>query len=194
MAGEAIVIDPGDEADLLLGRLDSLGARPRLLVLTHAHFDHFAAARSIAEATGALIALHPDDESLYAMLVDQGRLFGFEFSSPRPADRKLADGETLVAGTVEISVLHTPGHSPGSVCFLLGGERPVLFSGDTLFRESVGRTDLWGGSSRVLGESIQGKLFELPDDLPVVPGHGASTTIGHEKRENPFVGGGRRFW
>jgi hydroxyacylglutathione hydrolase len=193
-AGEAIVVDPGDESGGLLERLTVLKARPRLLVLTHAHFDHFAAARAIAEATGASIALHREDESLYGMLVEQGRLFGFLFEEPRPVDRHLEDGDLLAAGNVELSVIHTPGHSPGSVCFLYGGEKPILFSGDTLFLESIGRTDLWGGSSEVLSKSIHDRLFVLPDDLSVIPGHGAPTTIGHERRANPFVGGGRRFW
>jgi glyoxylase-like metal-dependent hydrolase (beta-lactamase superfamily II) len=121
------------------------------------------------------------------MLARQGRLFGYRFEDPEPVTAPLAHGETVSFGAASIRVIHTPGHSPGSACFLVEGEVPVLFSGDTLFRESIGRTDLWGGSFPTIERSIRERLYVLPDALRVIPGHGDETTIGHEKRHNPFV-------
>jgi glyoxylase-like metal-dependent hydrolase (beta-lactamase superfamily II) len=183
----AAVVDPGDEAGLILGALERAGARAAVLLHTHAHFDHVAAAGAVHRATGAPIRLHPEDRFLYDMLAEQGKLFGFRLDDPEPDTAPLADGETIPVGESAIRVIHTPGHSPGSVCFLAGGGEPVLFSGDTLFRESIGRTDLWGGSFPAIERSIRERLYSLPDALRVVPGHGEETTIGWEKRRNPFV-------
>ena len=183
----AAVVDPGDEAPRILGALERANARAAVLLHTHAHFDHVAAAGAVHRATGAAIRLHPEDRFLYDMLADQGRLFGFRFDDPEPVTAPLADGETITVGGGTLRAIHTPGHSPGSVCFVADGDAPVLFSGDTLFRESIGRTDLWGGSFPAIERSIRERLYSLPDALRVVPGHGEETTIGWEKRRNPFV-------
>ncbi len=186
-SGQAVVIDPGDEAGRILDALGRANASAAALLHTHAHFDHVAAASAVHRATGAAIRLHPADRFLYDMLPEQGRIFGFRFDEPEKAVEPLADGETIPVGSAGIRVIHTPGHSPGSVCFLADGGAPVLFSGDTLFRDSIGRTDLWGGSFPEIESSIRKRLYALPDALRVVPGHGEETTIGREKRRNPFV-------
>jgi len=185
--GRAAVVDPGDEPERILAALDRAGAEAAVLLHTHAHFDHIAGAAAVHLATGAGIGLHPADRFLYAMLREQGRLFGFRFDDPVEPTLPLADAEEIPIGSSAIRVIHTPGHSPGSVCFLAEGDPGVLFSGDTLFRESIGRTDLWGGSFPEIERSIRERLYSLPETLRVVPGHGEETTIGWEKRRNPFV-------
>lgn len=190
---EAIVLDPGDEADLILGVLARNGLRAVALLHTHAHFDHAGVTARVKRETGAPIYLHDGDLPLYGRIPDQGRLFGFSFEKPEAVDHALAEGDRIACGTGFLEVLHTPGHTPGSVCFRLGGESPVLFSGDTLFRRSIGRTDLWGGSMPQLLSSIETKLLTLPGDLPVLPGHGDETTIAEEGRLNPFVGSRSRI-
>lgn len=185
--GEAAVVDPGDEPEAILDSLARAGAKAVLLLHTHAHFDHIGATGALREATGAAVCLHPEDFGLYRSLPEQGRVFGFSFASPPPVDRAIADGEILRFGESRLRALHTPGHSPGSTCFLLEGDPGVLFSGDTLFRQSIGRTDLWGGSFPAIEASIREKLYRLPERLLVIPGHGEPTTIGEEKRGNPFV-------
>jgi glyoxylase-like metal-dependent hydrolase (beta-lactamase superfamily II) len=186
-SGLAAVVDPGDEPARILAALDRAGARAAVLLHTHAHFDHIGGTADVHRATGAAIRLHPDDGFLYDILVEQGRLFGFRFEKPAAVTAPILDGEEIAVGDSAVRVIHTPGHSPGSSCFLIGGESPMLFSGDTLFRGSIGRTDLWGGSFPVIERSIRERLYSLPDDLAVVPGHGEATTIGHEKKHNPFV-------
>ena len=186
-SGLAAVVDPGDEPTRILAALDRAGARAAALLHTHAHFDHIAGTADVHRATGAAIRLHPADGFLYEILVEQGRLFGFRFEPPAEVTSPLSDGEEISVGGSTVRVIHTPGHSPGSSCFLIGGATPILFSGDTLFRDSIGRTDLWGGSFPTIERSIRERLYPLPDDLAVVPGHGERTTIGHEKKHNPFV-------
>jgi len=187
--GLAAVVDPGDEPERILAGLERAGARAATLLHTHAHFDHIAGTAGVHRATGASVRLHAGDRFLYDLLVQQGKLFGFRFEEPVAVTADLSDDEEIAVGGSAIRVIHTPGHSPGSTCFLVGGETPVLFSGDTLFRGSIGRTDLWGGSLETIERSIRDRLYVLPDGLDVVPGHGEATTIGHEKRENPFVPG-----
>jgi glyoxylase-like metal-dependent hydrolase (beta-lactamase superfamily II) len=187
-AGEAIVVDPGDDLERILSFLAGARLRAVALVHTHAHFDHVGASAELARATGAPILLHAGDSPLYAALPEQGRAFGLPVGEPGPVSRLLAEGDLVACGSGALEVLHTPGHTPGSLCFRMGGDRPVLFSGDTLFRRSVGRTDLWGGSTEDLLASIREKLLVLPGDLPVVPGHGDGTTIAEEARLNPFFG------
>jgi|PersoiStandDraft_1058852.scaffolds.fasta_scaffold14369_2 hydroxyacylglutathione hydrolase len=184
---QAAIVDPGDDAEEILAALARLDARPVVLLHTHAHFDHIAAARRVHEVTGAVIALHSADRFLYDRLAEQGRMFGMSFEEPAPIGRDLSDGEEVPFGDSLIRVLHTPGHSPGSCAFLLESTDRVLFSGDTLFSGSVGRTDLWGGSFDTLVASIREKLYCLPPELRVVPGHGEETTIGKERASNPFV-------
>jgi len=185
--GLAAVVDPGDEPARILAGLERAGARAVTLLHTHAHFDHIGGTAGVHRATGAAVALHPADRFLYDILVQQGKLFGFRFEAPVAVTAELSDGEEIAVGASTIRVIHTPGHSPGSTCFLVGGETPVLFTGDTLFRGSIGRTDLWGGSLETIERSIRERLYVLPDGLDVVPGHGEATTIGRERRENPFV-------
>jgi glyoxylase-like metal-dependent hydrolase (beta-lactamase superfamily II) len=185
--GAAAVVDPGDEPERILAALDRAGATAAALLHTHAHFDHIAASGAVHRATRAPIRLHPEDRFLYDMLPEQGRLFGFRFDEPEKTTAPLVDGESIPIGSSAIRVIHTPGHSPGSVCFLTGGEAPALFTGDTLFHESIGRTDLWGGSFPRIERSIRERIYSLPEELRVVPGHGDETTIGWEKRRNPFV-------
>ena len=186
-SGLAAVVDPGDEPARILAALGRAGAHAATLLHTHAHFDHIAGTADVHRATGAAIRLHPADGFLYDILVEQGRLFGFRFEQPAAVTSPLSDGEEILVGGSTVRVIHTPGHSPGSSCFLIAGETPILFSGDTLFRDSIGRTDLWGGSFPTIERSIRERLYPLPDDLAVVPGHGERTTIGHEKKHNPFV-------
>jgi hydroxyacylglutathione hydrolase len=186
---QAVVIDPGGEASRILAALERNGARAVTLLHTHAHFDHIAATAEVHRETAASIRLHPEDDFLYGMLVRQGAMFGFHFEEPDPVTAPLSDGEAIGFGASSVRTIHTPGHSPGSTCFLLSGPAPVLFTGDTLFRDSIGRTDLWGGSFPAIERSIREKLYVLPEDLRVMPGHGEETTIGREKSGNPFVRG-----
>lgn len=187
-AAEAIVLDPGDEPDRIVSALSRNGLRAVALVHTHAHFDHVGVSARVRRETGAPILLHEADLPLYGILEDQARLFGLPVERPGAVDRYLSDGDRIACGAGFLEVLHTPGHTPGSVCFRLGGERPHLFSGDTLFRRSIGRTDLWGGSMPEILSSITKRLLTLPGDLAVLPGHGEATTIAEEARLNPFVG------
>ena len=185
---EAIVVDPGDEPDLILAVLSRNDLKAVALVHTHAHLDHVGISALLKRVTGAPILMHEGDLPLYDNLEQQAALFGFELEAPGTVDRFLKHGDRVACGTGSLEVLHTPGHTPGSVCFHLGGEKPLLFSGDTLFRRSIGRTDLWGGSTPQILSSIRARLLTLPCDTKVLPGHGESTTIGEEARLNPFVG------
>lgn len=183
---EAAVVDPGGDAEAIIEALKKHGLTCKYLLHTHAHFDHILGARAVKEATGAKICLHQGDRWLYENLAKQGSLFGFKTSDPLPVDRYLNHQEEVEIGKIKTSVIHTPGHTPGSLCFSLEGKDSVLFAGDTLFRRSIGRTDLWGGSFEQIIDSISQRLFKLDDSTLVIPGHGTETTIWEEKRENPF--------
>lgn len=186
---EAAVIDPGGDPALILGTLEELEATTRWILLTHFHFDHIMATPELIRETGAPLAIH---EAEARLLAKPPALFRFA----RPdvpgltADRLLRDGDTVTVGEVTLEVLHTPGHSPGGVSFYAAGAG-IVFCGDALFAEGVGRTDFPGSSAEQLVRSIRERLFVLPDDTVVYPGHGPSTTIGHERRANPWVGEGR---
>lgn len=186
--GEAIVLDPGGEPDRVLEALSRHGLSAVALVHTHAHLDHCLSSARLAAETGAPILMHGDDLALYADLARWGRMFGVPVETPGKVARTLAHGDRVGCGSGALEVLHTPGHTPGSLCFRLEGERGVLFSGDTLFRRSVGRTDLPGGSWDDLVASIEKRILTLPGDLVVLPGHGEETTVAEESRLNPFVG------
>lgn len=186
---EAAVIDPGGDADHIIELCEKQGYKIKYLLHTHAHFDHIVGARAVKEKTGAKICLHQEDQWLYDNVDKQGKLFGFKFDAPLPIDHYLNDEEELSIGNVKTTVIHTPGHTPGSSCFSLAGKDSILFAGDTLFHGSIGRTDLWGGSFDQIIKSIKGRLFELDDSTEVITGHGESTSIWAERRENPFVGG-----
>jgi len=198
---EALVVDPGDEAPRILEALARDGLKAVKLVHTHAHFDHLMATGEVAAATGAGILLHRGDRWLWDHAVLQTEMFGVgradgqRWAGPPAPTLELAGDEAVAFGRREARTLHTPGHTPGSICLLVEspGETPLLLSGDTLFRGSIGRTDLWGGSTPTLLQSIRERLLPLPDATVVVPGHGAETTIAEEREHNPFVGGSGNF-
>jgi glyoxylase-like metal-dependent hydrolase (beta-lactamase superfamily II) len=188
---EALVVDPGDDAERIRAVLERLGGRAVKVVHTHAHLDHVLASHDVAGPGSADVLLHPGDRWLWDHVAVQASLFGWPPVALAPPTGELRDGQSLAFGRREAGVVHTPGHTPGSVCFLLGSDgeaAPLLLSGDTLFRESVGRTDLWGTSFEELAQSIEERLLTLPDETTVVPGHGPPTTIGHERDHNRFVG------
>ncbi len=186
---EAAVIDPADDGERILAEAQGAGLAIKKILLTHGHFDHTGAASFIKEKTGAPIYIHKADEE---MLSDGVKALAF-FTPDRPfvtcsPDTLLGDGDTVTQGDVTFRVISTPGHTAGSVCFLCGGDggRGVLFSGDTLFKDSIGRTDMYSGSSDTLMRSLD-KLRELDGDYDVYPGHGEPTTLAAEKRYNPFL-------
>jgi len=183
---EGIVIDPGGDAPLILEAIKRLELQIQLVVNTHGHFDHIMANREVMEATEAPLAIHPDDA---AMLTNPLRSFSFflgKFRPSPPATVSLQEGDLVPVGTLSLQVLHTPGHSPGSVSLWQEQEKAV-FSGDVLFNMSIGRTDFPGGSHLTLLQSIRDKLFALPDSTVVYSGHGPKTTIGFERAHNPFL-------
>jgi glyoxylase-like metal-dependent hydrolase (beta-lactamase superfamily II) len=182
---EGAIIDPGGNPDRILAEVDRLGLEIKYILNTHAHFDHTDANGALVEATGAPLALHPQERALLEA-AGGAALFGLH-ADPSPApDLDLQDGDELTVGQLRFEVLHTPGHTPGHVCFHEPNEK-ILFDGDLLFFRGVGRTDLPGGSWQQLMHSIQDVLFALPDDTVVYSGHGQKTTIGDEKRSNPWL-------
>lgn len=190
---EAIVIDPGGDADDLIDEISKQGLVVKSIVATHAHFDHLIAAQRIREVTGAPFHLHGDDTPLLDWYEQSGIMFlGVKLPPPPDIDTRPKEGDVLEAGSARLEVLHTPGHSPGSISLLgRSEEAPVLFAGDLLFAGSVGRTDLPGGDTETLVRMIRNKVFPLGDDLEVYPGHGPPTTVARERRSNPFVGDAR---
>jgi glyoxylase-like metal-dependent hydrolase (beta-lactamase superfamily II) len=187
-SGEAIVVDAGDEAPRVVGRLAALGVRATHLLHTHAHIDHVGALAEMRERTGAPGLLHHADLPLYATLAEQATWLGVAPPRSVAPDGDLTEGDTFRAGGASLEVLHTPGHTPGSTSFALrtGGETTLL-TGDTLFAGSVGRWDLGGTSLEDIVRSIRTKLLPFEDRTVVVPGHGPETTIGIERRSNPFL-------
>ena len=186
---EAVLIDPGDEADELLGAVRDLDVEVQHVLLTHAHLDHITGVARAKETFEVPVYLHRDDLFLYEAVVQQGEMFGFKVR-PQPPIDVYYDGSVIRFGDYEVRVHHTPGHCPGGVCLQIGraGEPAThLFVGDTLFAGSIGRTDLPGGDYNVLMGSITQVLFPLGDDCIVHPGHGPDTTIGRERATNPFV-------
>jgi hydroxyacylglutathione hydrolase len=187
--GEACVIDPGDEPEQILALARDMGVRITRVVASHAHLDHIMAARAIVEATGAPFLLHQADQFIADNLPVSARmLLGHDVPPAPTPDAFPTDGQDLEIAGVTVQVIHTPGHTPGSLC-LYAADARLLFSGDTLFRESVGRTDLPGGDTDQILRSISRRLFALPADTRVLPGHMQETTIAYEKAHNPFVRG-----
>jgi glyoxylase-like metal-dependent hydrolase (beta-lactamase superfamily II) len=182
----AIVVDPGGSHDRILREVEQLGLTVTHIIHTHAHFDHFLAAGELKRVTGATLCLHQDDRELWNNLETQCRLFGVSYVPVPPPDYWLADEERLPIGTLSVQALHTPGHTPGSMSFHLASEKLVL-AGDTLFRGSIGRTDLWGGDFEAIEESIRERLYTLDNATAVVTGHGPDTEIGWEKESNQFI-------
>jgi glyoxylase-like metal-dependent hydrolase (beta-lactamase superfamily II) len=185
---EAIVVDGGDGIPEVMKRLGRLGARAKYLVHTHAHIDHIGDLGTLRERTGALGLLHPADLPLYQSLGMQAGWLGYQVPRIVDLDGELRDGDRVRAGDVEVDVLHTPGHTPGSVCFAFadGGSHTIL-SGDTLFAGAIGRWDLGGTSMEDIVDSIQTKLLPFADETRVIPGHGPFTTIGEERNTNPYL-------
>lgn len=183
--GTGIIIDPGDEAEKISAAVREADLDVKYIINTHAHYDHIGAVLKLKDEFGAEILVHEADGP---MLEDP--TLNLSFNKPKikaagvKPDKLLNEGDIVTAGKIELKVIHTPGHTPGSIC-LLG--KDYIFTGDTLFAGAVGRTDLPGGSHKSIVESIQTKLKTLPDNLKVYPGHGPSTTIGEEKLNNPFM-------
>ena len=181
----AIVIDPGDEADRILHTLGESNLTARYIVNTHGHFDHVGANKRLKEATGAPILIHSLDAPMLNQLASSAAAWGLAADNSPGPDREISDGDEITFGHTVLKVLHTPGHTPGGISLYA---EDFVFVGDTLFAGSIGRTDFPGGSFQTLKESIQNKLFALDDEVKVYSGHGPITTIGEEKRSNPFVG------
>jgi glyoxylase-like metal-dependent hydrolase (beta-lactamase superfamily II) len=185
--GEAIVIDPGDDIERVRQVLAQYHLRPRYIIATHAHIDHVGGIEKLKRVTGAAVLMHKDDLPLYKNLAMQAAWLGVRPPGVVDVDQFLKQGDRVRWGPLSLEVLHTPGHSPGSLSLYLGGDNSRIFSGDTLFQNSIGRTDLWGGSFDQIMRSIRGTLLRFPDETPVFPGHGAATTIGQERESNPFL-------
>jgi len=187
---EGVIIDPGDDVEQLLAAALRHGLSIANILLTHAHLDHVTGVARAKQALGVPVWLHRDDNFLYERVQQQGQMFGFEVEPQPPIDRFYEGEGPLRFGRYDVRVLHTPGHCPGGVCLAvskLGESSATLFVGDTLFAGSIGRTDLPGGDMATLLRSIRDVLFAFPDDTVVWPGHGPSTTIGQERRTNPFL-------
>jgi len=206
---EAIVVDPGDDAGRILEVIERHHLKVVAIVVTHAHIDHVIGLRRVRQSTGAPVYLHPDDLELYRILDIQASWLGMKSPDTVQIDQPAREGDVIRWGGYEAQFLHTPGHTPGSICLYMPSDMPRasgnaaagsaaksaakrgtgrLFAGDTLFAGSIGRTDLWGGSFEGIIRSLKGKLLELPDGTIVYPGHGDATTIGKERATNPFLG------
>jgi glyoxylase-like metal-dependent hydrolase (beta-lactamase superfamily II) len=186
---EAVIIDPGDDVPRIVSRLAHHKLTARYIIATHGHIDHVGGFKDLKEATGAPVYLHEGDLFLYNALAMQAQLLGITPPSSTEVDARMDDGDEIGAGEIKLRVHHTPGHTPGSICFYSAGDDARLYAGDTLFMGSIGRTDLWGGSFEEIMDSLRNKVITLPDETVVIPGHGPATTIGREKRFNPFLQG-----
>ncbi|MBI4472430.1 MAG: MBL fold metallo-hydrolase [Acidobacteria bacterium] len=184
---EAIVIDPGDNYEEILKRLAKHGLTVKQVVCTHTHIDHVGAIAELQERSNTPASIHEADLFLYEKLDVQAQWIGIRTPKRVTIDRFVRDGDAVACTGVELGVIHTPGHTPGSISFHLAGDRNILFTGDTLFEQSIGRTDLWGGSFPEIIRSINEKLLTFDDETLVISGHGRSTTIGRERRYNPFL-------
>lgn len=189
-SGEGVIIDPGDDAESILAEVSRHALKIVNVVNTHGHFDHTGANAQIMQETGAGLLIHELDAPMLARAVNMAARFGLEAVNSPPATGFLTDGMSVVFGECRLEVLHTPGHTQGGCSLYTDG---MVFTGDTLFADAVGRTDFPGGSSAALGKSIRERLLVLPDDTIVYPGHGPETTIGREREHNPYLTGSARL-
>lgn len=181
----AAVIDPGDEPEKIMKALDAHGLKLEYIILTHSHFDHAGAAKALQEKTGAKVLVHAKDEPMLINMEVQATLFGMKVPPPPRVDGHIKEGDVIKFGRLEMSVIETPGHTAGGVSLYME-KQGVVFTGDTLFWGSIGRTDLPGGDYPTIIGSLKKKLGALPDKTVVYSGHGDDTTIGFEKQQNPF--------
>ena len=182
---EGVVIDPGGDVERIAGIVAKHGLKIRYIINTHGHFDHVGGNRQAVKAFAAPLLIHGSDASMLGRAADVAQMYGMPGENSPAADSFLTEGMEIVFGSHRMKVLHTPGHTQGGCCLYLEDEQKVI-TGDTLFADSIGRTDLPGGSHEQLLQSIRSKLFVLPDGVAAYPGHGPATTIGHEKRHNPY--------
>ena len=185
-SGAAVIVDPGADAPRVRSALDARALEPSAIWLTHAHFDHVGAVADLVEATPLPVLLHPDDSRLYQHAAEQAAAFGMRVRAPGVATQPLRHGQLLALGAHQARCLHTPGHAPGHVAFSFEADG-VLLAGDALFAGSIGRTDLAFADHDTLLRSLREQFLTLPDDTVVYPGHGPATTIGAERRSNPFL-------
>jgi hydroxyacylglutathione hydrolase len=185
---EAVVIDPGDEIGRITAILEKHQLRVKAIIVTHAHIDHIGGAQKLKALTGAPVYMNFNDQDLYDHIDVQAQWLGIEAPAKTDIDVNAREGESVKLGTAEFQVLETPGHTQGSISVWIPAENKLL-AGDTLFLDSIGRTDLPGGNSRQILQSIHDKLLPLDDAVVVIPGHGQNTTIGRERRRNPFLRG-----
>jgi hydroxyacylglutathione hydrolase len=191
-SGKAFLIDPGAESPDLIAYLERKRLDIQAILITHAHIDHIGGIESVHAQSSAPVYYHSGDQFLYQDLIMQAQLFGVTpaqlmAKQPRVGEGSLRQDQEFAFNGGKVRVIHTPGHTPGSVCFHASGEESLLFTGDTLFAGSIGRTDLWGGDFDQIIDSIRGRLLVLEDSVMVLPGHGPDTTIGEERRSNPFL-------
>jgi len=188
-AGEGFLFDPGDDAERVLALVRESGVTVRGILLTHAHFDHIGAVQPVREALGVPVHLHPADLPLYRLGAASAARWNLPFVQPQPPEHEIAQGQTFTAGDLTLTARELPGHAPGHVVFVgRSGEAPgFVVAGDTLFQGGIGRTDLPGGNHPQLIAGIERELLSLPDDTAVYPGHGRATTVGAERRTNPFL-------
>jgi glyoxylase-like metal-dependent hydrolase (beta-lactamase superfamily II) len=185
---EAVVIDPGDEIDRILAILAEHRLRVKAIVITHAHIDHIGGAQKLKAVTGAPVYMNANDQPLYDQIDMQARWLGMELPERAEIDVDAREGGKLALGDADFQILHTPGHTQGSISLWIPAEHKLV-AGDTLFMDSIGRTDLPGGNHRQILRSIHDKLLPLDDQVQVIPGHGPNTTIGRERARNPFLQG-----
>jgi glyoxylase-like metal-dependent hydrolase (beta-lactamase superfamily II) len=187
-SGEAVVIDPGDEIERITAILDRHNLRVKAIIITHAHIDHIGGAEKLKAATGAPVYMNANDQDLYDHIDMQAHWLGMAAPDKTGVDVNAREGDLVKLGPAEFRVLETPGHTQGSISVWIPSENKLV-AGDTLFLDSIGRTDLPGGDSRQILRSIHDKLLPLDDSVVVIPGHGGNTTIGRERRRNPFLQG-----
>ena len=188
-SGTGALIDPGDEAARIALAVEQMGVSIGQIIVTHTHIDHVGAVASLVDEFVCPVLMHEEAEAMLRTMPQQAMMMGMRFGKVPKVDRRIADDEVLEVGSLRLRSLYTPGHAPGHLAFY-AEEQGVVFSGDALFAGSVGRTDLPGGSMDVLMRSISERLLTLPDETRVLSGHGPETTIGRERRTNPFLGGG----